>query len=248
MVIAMSNQETVDQLKRLALHGMTQALESQLESPEIQKMPFTERLSLLADAEQHYRDNRRQQRLLNQSKLKMRNAYLEDVNYSYRRGLDRSLISSLVSSQWIERSQHLLITGPTGVGKTWIACAFGVQAIRCGMPVSYFRVNRLLEDTEIARADGSLPKLRAKLLKSKLLILDDWGLAPLTDIGRQDLLEYVDDRTGSGSLVIASQLPVKAWYDYINEPTLADAILDRIVHRAHKIEMHGGSVRKKLGL
>lgn len=244
----MNEQQTLDQLKGLKLIGMANAMVTQLESPNIQSLPFSDRLALLVEAECHNRDNRRQQRLMTQAKLKMRNACLEDVDYRPRRGLDKPQLLSLGQCQWIERHHHLLITGPTGVGKTWLACAFGMQAIRRGQSVAYHRVSRLLEETEIARADGSLSSFRSKLAKCQLLILDDWGMSPLTDIGRQDLLEFVDDRTGTGAILIASQLPVPKWYEYISEPTLADAILDRIVHRAHKIEMRGDSMRKKRGL
>lgn len=244
----MNEQQTLEQLKALKLLGMANAMAVQLESPNIQSLPFNDRLALLVEAECHERDNRRQQRLMTQAKLKIRIACLEDIDFRTRRGLDKPQLMSLGQCQWIGRHQHLLITGPTGVGKTWLACAFGMHAIRRGQSVAYHRVSRLLEETEIARADGSLSSLRSKLAKCQLLILDDWGMSPLTDIGRQDLLEFIDDRTGSGAILIASQLPVAKWYEYINEPTLADAILDRIVHRAHKIEMHGESMRKKRGL
>ncbi|MHA6492274.1 IS21-like element helper ATPase IstB [Pseudomonas borbori] len=244
----MSEAHTIQQLRELKLNGMAQALEIQLESPGSQSLPFSDRLALLVEAECHNRDNRRQQRLMAQAKLKVRNACLEDVDYRPRRGLDKAQLLSLGQCSWIERHQHLLITGPTGVGKTWLSCAFGMQAIRRGWSVAYYRVSRLLEEIEIARADGSLSSLRSKLAKCHLLILDDFGMSPLTDVGRQDLLEIVDDRTGTGAILIAAQLPVNKWYDYVNEPTLADAILDRIVHRAHKVELRGESMRKKRGL
>lgn len=244
----MSEAQTIQQLRELKLNGMAEALEAQLESPGSQSLPFSDRLALLVDAECHNRDNRRQQRLMAQAKLKVRHACLEDIDYRARRGLDKSQLLSLGQCSWIERHQHLLITGPTGVGKTWLSCAFGMQAIRRGWSVAYHRVSRLLEETEIARADGSLSSLRSKIARCHLLILDDFGMSPLTDIGRQDLLEIVDDRTGTGAILIAAQLPVSKWYDYIHEPTLADAILDRIVHRAHKVELRGESMRKKRGL
>ncbi len=244
----MLNQQTLSLLVELKLPGMARAFEFQLNNTQLQSLSFDERLAMLIEAESHERAQRREVRLTNQAKLKVNSACLEDINYSAPRGLDKAQLASLSMCQWIERHQHLLITGPTGVGKTWLACAFGVAAIRRGWPVVYQRVSRLLEETEIARADGSLPKLRSKIAKCHLLILDDWGMSPLTDIGRQDILEFVDDRTGSGAILIASQLPIKSWYEYINEPTLADAILDRIVHRSHKIEMRGGSMRKKIGL
>lgn len=244
----MLQQQTLEQLHRLKLAGMTKALEQQIDAPNLQNLSFEERLGLLVDAEVQERAQRKETRLLRQAKLKAPNACIEDINYGARRGLDKAQLASLGLCQWIEKHQNILITGPTGVGKTWLACAFGMAAIRQGRPVIYHRISRLLEETEIARADGSLPKLRTKIAKCELLILDDWGMSPLTSTGRQDLLEFIDDRTGSGAVLIASQLPVKSWYEYINEPTLADAILDRIVHRSHKITLSGGSMRKKLGL
>ncbi|EAR11066.1 transposase subunit [Reinekea sp. MED297] len=241
-------QQTIDQMKDLRLMGMCQALEVQNDSTDLQGLPFEERLSMLIDAETHERDERKRKRLLSQAKFKMTQACLEDVNYTARRGLEKAKIKSLSTCQWILNAQHMFITGPTGVGKSWLACAFGNQAIRHGLPVMYSRVSRLLEQTAIARSDGTLAKLRAKVSRMNLLILDDWGMTPFTDEGRQDLLEFIDDKVDTGSVLIASQLPVKAWYDYINEPTIADALLDRIVHRAHKIELHGSSMRKKMAM
>jgi DNA replication protein DnaC len=153
-------------------------------------------------------------------------------------------LQSLLTCDWIERNQCTLITGPTGVGKTWLACALGNQAARRGFPIQYHRMGRMLEELEIARGDGSLPTLRGRLGRVKLLILDDWGLSPLTPTMRQDLLEIIDDRLGSGALLITSQLPVSGWHEYIGEPTIADAILDRLVHSAHRIELRGESMRK----
>lgn len=244
----MLDYQTTDALRDLKLKGMAQAYDAQRCNPEVQSLSFEERIALLIEAESYERSQRRQARLIRAAKLKVSSACVEDIDYGSRRGLDKQQLASLTQCQWVLQNQHLIITGPTGVGKTWVACAFGMQAIRRGMTVTYRRVGRLLEETEIARADGTLPKLRAQIAKSQLLILDDWALAPLTVMGRQDLLEFVEDRTDTGSVILASQLPVKQWHDYIDEPTLADAILDRILHRTHKIEMHGGSMRKKHGI
>lgn len=238
-------QQTQEQLRALKLHGMAAGNESQRDNTALQALGFDERFGMLVEAEVHDRRQRRQARLLRAAKLKEPNACPEDIDYGTRRGLDRSLVASLLDCEWITRGQHLIVTGPTGVGKTWLACAFGQQAARKGLTVSYRRLVRLLEDAEVARGDGSLPKLRTQLANTKLVILDDWAVAPISVRGRQDLLEFVEDRSGSGSLVITSQLPVDQWHDYIGEPTLADAILDRIVHRAHRIVLKGDSMRKR---
>ncbi|HTC28820.1 IS21-like element helper ATPase IstB [Dyella sp.] len=165
--------------------------------------------------------------------------------YRTSRGIDKRQISSLLTGDWIQRGQNVIITGPTGAGKTWLACAFGLQATRQGMTVAYRRLPRLLEEIEIAREDGSLPKFRAQLQKMRMLILDDWGVSKMTARGRQDLLEVIDDRVGALSVVITAQMPVAEWHVYIGEPTIADAILDRIVHNAHRVELKGDSMRKQ---
>src|SRR5690606_2086545 len=183
--------------------------------------------------------------ILREAKLKYPSAYPEDIDYVANRGLDRQMVASLLNCDWIDRFQHVVITGPTGVGKTHLGCTFAHQAARRGNRVLYCRQSRYLEEIEIARADGTLPKLRARVGRMKLLIIDDWGIAPLTPRARQDLLEVVEDRTSVGSLLITSQLPVEQWHDWIGEPTLADAILDRIVHRAHRITLRGDSLRKR---
>ena len=199
------------------------------------------------DAEIHDRENRRLKRLLKAAKFKV-SACPEDIKYTTRRGLDRQVVTNLTTCDWIQKSLNTIITGPTGVGKTWLACALGQQAARKGFSVMYKRLSRLLEELEIAYGDGSLAKERAKIAKMDLLILDDWALAPVTARGRHELLEIVDDRIGTASIMITSQLPVDQWHEYIGEPTVADAILDRLVHRAHRIELRGESMRKNLEL
>ncbi|MCB1662673.1 MAG: ATP-binding protein [Pseudomonadales bacterium] len=237
-------EQTIEQLHQLKLKAMASALEMQLDSSTHQGLGFEERLGLLVDAELHDRDQRRLDRLLRAAKLKQASACIEDVNYTANRGLERPIVASLSTSHWVEKSQHVLLTGPTGVGKTWIACALAQQALRKGLSVVYRRLVRLLEELEAARGDGTLPKLRAQLARFRLIVLDDWAITPLTARNRQDLMELVEDRNGAGSLLITSQLPVSQWHDYLGDPTLADAILDRLVHRAHRIELHGDSMRK----
>ena len=236
-------QDTMAKLNALKLYGLVTAYEEQRLNSSTQELSFDERIGLLIDAEITDRDSRRLTRLLKSAKLK-ENACPEDIDYSAPRGLDRQVITTLSTCDWIEKSLNTIITGPTGVGKTWLSCAFGQLAARQGYSVLYKRLSRLLEELEIAYGDGSLLKLRARLGKVDLLILDDWALAPLSSRGRHELLEIIDDRIRAGSIMITSQLPVNQWHDYIGEPTVADAILDRLVHRAHLIELKGESLRK----
>lgn len=237
-------QPMIDQLNALKLYGMVEELQRQVDNPESLNLAFDERLTLLSDAEIRDRDTRRHNRARKAAKLSLAHACVEDINFQKARGLDRGQVKALFDCEWLVRSQHILLTGLTGVGKSYIACAFAQQAMRKGHSALFYRTPRLLEDMEIARLDGSLPKFRIKLLRFKLLILDDWALAPLSEHGKQDLLEIIEDRTGKGSLIITSQLPIDKWHEYIGEPTFADAIMDRIIHRAHKIDMHGNSMRK----
>lgn len=231
-------------LTTLRMPGMAKAYEEQLASPSYQSMSFDDRFGLLVDAELATRENRRVTRLLKSAKLKAPGAVPEDIDFSARRGIDKRQVMDLLTCQWIERGQHVVITGPTGTGKTWLGCALGREAARKGLSVSYQRMPRLMEDMEVAYSDGSLPALRTKLGKARLLILDDWGVAPITARGRQHLLEVIDDRVPGGSVLITSQLPVKPWHDYLGEPTVADAILDRLLHNKHTIELKGDSMRK----
>lgn len=234
---------TIERLRQMHLYGMVAALEEQRGSASTQSLTFEERLGLCVDAEFHDREDRRLKRLLSAAKLKVA-ACPEDVDFRAARGLDRQVFSALTTCDWIEKSLNTIITGPTGVGKTWIACALGQQAARKGYSVVYKRLSRLLEELEIAYADGSLGKVRSKLAKTQLIILDDWALAPMTVRGRHELLELVDDHLDTGSFLITSQLPVEQWHDYLGDPTVADAILDRLVHKAHRIELRGESLRK----
>lgn len=242
----MTMQHTMDRLRDLRLTGMLDGLEQQLSLTTYTSLPFEERLGHLVDAESSHRDTQRLTRLLKNAKLKV-HAEPEEIDYRPSRGLDRAVIANLRACDWIDRQQNVLITGLTGTGKTWLACALGVQAARKGYPVLYRRVSRLLEDLDIAHADGSLSKLRNQLSKAKLLILDDFGLTTLSKRGKSDLLEVIDDRVGNGGTIVAAQMPVKDWHAFINDPALADAILDRLIHSSHKVILKGESMRKKNG-
>ena len=237
---------TAETLKSLKLFGLLEALEEQQQTPGIQGLSFEERIAMLVDRERLYRDNRRRTRLLRGARLKVSEASLEDINYKAARGLDKRQIATLATGEWIRRAQNLLITGATGSGKTWIACALAQQTCRQGDSVLYYRVPRLIEELRISHGDGSYIKFLKSLPKASLIVLDDWGLTALSAQDRADLLEILDDRVNTGSTLIASQLPVDTWHAYLGEPTLADAILDRVVHHSHRIELKvpGESMRK----
>jgi len=236
-------EHTLTTLKALRLPGMAQAFEEQQTSAATASLSFDERFTLLVDRERTYRDNRRIQRLLREARLKSPLACLEDVRYASGRGLDKASFAQLGSCQWIRHQQNLVITGATGCGKTWLSCALGNAACRQGLSVVYARMPRLFEELRIAHGDGSFGKRLLALAKTDLLILDDWGLAPLGQAERNDLLEVLDDRVGTRSTLITSQLPVEHWHAYLNDPTLADAILDRVLHAAHKLPLTGQSQR-----
>lgn len=240
----MMMEQTLQTLKALRLFGMAGAFEEQQTIAASTNLSFDERFAMLVDREMTWRDNRRVTRLLREAKLKSSQACIEDIRYDNKRKLDKALIAQLASCQWIRAHQNLIFTGFTGCGKTWLACALGNAACRQGLSVAYVRTPRLFEELRIAHGDGSFGKYLTALAKTDLLILDDWGLAPLNQAERNDLLEVLDDRVGTRSTLITSQLPVAHWHAYLNDPTLADAILDRIVHAAHKVSLEGESLRK----
>lgn len=235
---------TLEKLQALKLTGMSEALDEQLRSPGIEQLAFEERLGLMVDREITSRDNRRLKTRLKKARLRQ-NACLEDIDYRHPRGLKREQIQQLLGNRWIQEHQNVIITGPTGVGKTWLACALAQKACRDGHTVQYLRLPRLLQDLNLARADGRYPKLMAGYAKTDLLLLDDWGLAPLNEGQRRDLLEIVEDRHNLKSTMITSQMPVEHWHELIGDPTLADAILDRLIHNAHRVPLKGESLRKK---
>lgn len=236
-------QQTLDKLGQLKLFGMAQALEEQLAQPEATGLSFEDRLGILVDREADLRENKRLARRLKEARLKQQ-ACVEDVDFRHPRGLDRSTFFSLATCQWIKAHHNLIITGPTGVGKTFIACALANKACRLGFMVRYWRTSRLLQAIATARADGSYDSLIRKLQKTDLLLLDDWGLAPLQVEEARDLLDIVEDRNQTRSTLITSQIPVSQWHNMLTDPTLADAILDRLVHNAYKLELRGESMRK----
>ncbi len=236
---------TLEKLHTLKLSGMAKALEEQLQMPDIHTLTFEERLGLLVDREATDRRNRKLQVRLKKAKLRL-NAAVEDIDYRTARGLDKTLLLHLCSCQWIVDHLNVLITGPTGVGKSFLACALGQKACREGYRTLYFRLPRLLQELSMARGDGRYSRVLANLAKTDLLIIDDWGLSPFDDHGRRDILEILEDRHNIRSTVITSELPVPHWHEVIGDPTLADAILDRLVHNAYKINLKGDSMRKKL--
>jgi len=237
-------QQTIDRLHEMKLTGMAQALEEQRGIPDMQDLSFDDRLALLLERESTTRADRRLKRLLQLARLRLQ-ASVEDVDFRVRRGLDKSVFLRLTACDWIRQSQVVLIVGATGTGKTYLSCALGLAACRQGLRVRYMRLPRLFNDLGIARADGSYGKLLASLSRVDLLILDDWGLAPMADKERRDLLEIVEDRYGRRATLVASQLPVEHWHELIGDPTFGDAILDRLLHQAHRITLKGTSMRKK---
>jgi len=240
----MLTQPTLDKLQTLRLHGMYHALVEQLQMPDIAALTFEERCGLLVDREITERETRRLTTRLRQAKLRQ-TACIEDIDYRHPRGLDKALMARLTTCQWVREHLNVLITGPTGIGKTWLGCALGHQACRDGLTALYLRLPRFLQELPLAKGDGRYGKLLTTLAKTDVLMLDDWGLAPLSDENRRDLLEIVDDRHDRRATIITSQLPVEHWHDALGDPTLADAILDRLVHTAYKIALHGESMRKR---
>ena len=234
---------THDRLVALGLIGMAKALEEQRKQPDVAALTFEERLGLLVDREAIERENKRLVSRLKFASLRQ-TAAVEDVDMKAARGLDKALFAKLVAGDWIARRQNLLITGTTGTGKSWLACALGHKACRDDRSVLYHRVPRLFDALALARGDGRYVRLLKSLARVELLILDDWGLAPLTSEQGRDLLEIVDDRHGRGSTIVTSQLPVDHWHEVIANPTIADAILDRLVHTAHRLTLNGESLRK----
>ena len=235
---------TQERLLALGLTGMARALDDQRRHPDIAALSFEERFALLLDRETTERENKRLVTRLRFAALRQQ-AVVEDIDLHAARGLDRALFQKLAAGDWIDRKQNLLVIGPTGVGKSWIACALGHKACRDNRSVVYHRVPRLLEALALARGDGRHGRLMKTLGRVQLLILDDWGLAPLTGEQRRDLLEIMDERHERGSTIVTSQVLVDHWHEVIGDPTIADAVLDRLVHNAHRLVLKGESLRKR---
>ena len=240
----MLNQQTIEKLHALKLIGMAEAFQDQLSQPDIGRLSCEERFGLIIDRQWTWKEDCRMQRYLKQAKLKL-NACVEDIDYKAPRGIDQSVMMRLISWDWIKQHQNIIITGPTGAGKTFLACALANKACREGYRTFYIRSPKLYYELAVSRGDGSYGQLINRLARTQILVIDDLGLAPMTDSERRDLLEVIEDRHGSASTIVTSQLPIENWHEHIGDPTIADAILDRLIHNAHKIKMKGGSMRRK---
>ena len=240
----MLNNPTIEKLQSLRLAGMVNAFTSQLNDPKMSALSFDERFGLIVDEEELLRINKRMQSRIRQAKFKEQ-ACFEDIEFNPARGLDKSFLKTLATSKWIDQGFNLIVTGACGVGKTYIATALAHKACRKGLRSLFLRVPRLFDEIEASRADGSYPRFMAKLAKIDALILDDWGLSKLTARQSRDVLEIIEDRHQSKSTIITSQLPVDKWYELIEDPTIADALFDRILHNSYKLELRGPSLRKE---
>ena len=234
---------TQERLRAMRLSGMAEAFATQMEDTSAAQLSFEERFSLMVDHEWLARQNRALQRRLKDARLGQQ-ACLEDVDYKHQRELDRALVRSLSTCQWITSHHNLLISGPTGIGKSFLGCAFAHKAVRDGFTVLYLRASRLFQNLTLARADGSLQGLFRKIARTDLLVVDDWAMHPMSETERRDFLEISEERYERRSTVLTSQFPVAQWHKQIGDPTIADSILDRLVHNAYRIELNGESLRK----
>ena len=240
----MLTEPTMEKLEAMRLDGMSAAWHEQLQNPKMHALAFDERLALLVDAEWMHRESARFKRALRDAKLKIGQACIEDIDYPAKRDLDKAVVRQLATCRWIQEHQSILITGATGVGKSYVACALAHQACRKGFRAAYRRASRLFEELKLARADGTYPRLLARLARVDVFVVDDFAIQPITDTQRSDLLEVLEDRYGTRSTIVTSQLPPAQWHDYLADPSLADAICDRLLSNAHRLVLNGPSRRK----
>jgi DNA replication protein DnaC len=236
-------EHSLEKLYAMKLNAMADGFKEQLQQHDINELCFEERFALLVDRQWSWKEDRRMNRLLSNAKLKI-NGCIEDIDYKTPRGIDKSVILRLANCDWIRTAQNIIISGPTGVGKTYMACAMANSACRMGFSAFYIRIPKLFQELAIAKGDGTYPKIMKKLTQAKVLVLDDFGLAPMSAPERRDLLEVIEDRHALSSTIVATQLPIESWHGNIRDPTIADAILDRLIHNAHKINLKGESMRK----
>ena len=241
----MLTEPTMEKMKTMRLDGMAAAWLEQHQQPNAAALSFDERLGLLVDAEWMHRENKRMGRALREAKLRLTQACVEDIDYPARRELDKAVMRQLASCRWVQEHQAILITGATGVGKSYVACALAHQACRKGYRAVYRRASRLFDEMKLARADGTYPRALARLARIDVLVIDDFAVAPVTDAQRADLLEILEDRYATRATVVTSQLPPAQWHDYLADPTLADAICDRLLNNAHRVVLKGPSRRKE---
>src|SRR6202140_2612653 len=242
--IRMLNQQTIEKLHAMKLHGMADAFHTQLETTDAGQLSFEERFALLVDQQWLWKENRALARRLRFAHLKERGV-LEDIDYQHPRGLDRKLMRTLAGSEWARQNQNILLIGPTGIGKSWLGCALAQKACRDGFSVLHKRTTELFRELAVAHVDGSIGRVLQKLSRVDVLVLDDFAMAPLKDSERRDFLEICDDRYQRRSMILTSQMPVAHWHEQIGDPTIADSILDRLIHSAYRIELRGESMRKK---
>lgn len=240
----MLDNATIDKMRTLKLTGMLKTWEQLANTATNTQLSLAECLAMIVDGEHIYRNSKKQNRLLKDAKLRFKDACIEDINYQHHRELNREIVKAAIGCQWVSKPENIILLGPTGIGKTYLACAFAKQACRFNYSVKYFRLSKLTEQIKITRGDGSYSKFLSQLLKINVLIIDDWGIEQLDEMCRNTLLEIIDDRYGINPIIIAAQLPIENWYEYINNNAVADAILDRLINKSIKIVMQGESLRK----